>query len=144
MKNLRMSWKLVALFVLGAIGSCFYVTRSSAFTLIESQYLPAVQLVESQSAAVEVSNISSEAVEVEVKIISDSGRVLRKAGATVGAGRTFTVNYTQPAAVPPSSIRARVELGTAQAAVSSLLTFDKTTGQTIISIQPGILLPAVQ
>ena len=143
MKNLRISWKLVALFVLGAIGSGFYVTRSRAFTLIEKevQFLPAVQLVASQPAAVEVSNISTGPVDVVIQIFGDGSRVLARKQGDIAAGHTLILPYIQPAGVPPSSIRAVVKLGAAQAAVSSMMTFNETTGQAIIVVQPGLVLP---
>ena len=146
MKNLKTSWKLVALFLLGAIASSFYVTRSRAFTLIEKeiQFLPAVQLVASQPAAVEVSNISPDTVAVVIEIFGDGSRILARKQGEVGAGHTFILPYIQPAGVPPSSIRGVVRLGAAQAAVSSMLTLNKTTGQAIIVVQPGLVLPAVQ
>jgi len=146
MKNLRVSWKLVVLFLLGAVGSGFYVTRSRAFTLIEREidYLPAVQLVASQPAAVEVSNITADVLPVEILIFGDGSGVLARKQGEVGPGNTFILRYIQPAGVPPSSIRAAVKLGTAQSAVSSLLTFDKTTGVAIIAVTPVLLLPAVQ
>jgi hypothetical protein len=145
-KNLKISWKLVALFVLGAIGSGFYVTRSRAFTLIEKeiQYLPAVQLVASQSAAVKISNVSSETVDFTIEFFGDGSVFLARKAGEIGAGHTFTLPYVQPAGVPPSDIRAVIKLGTAQAVVSDMMTFDRTTGEIIVVVQPGLLLPAVQ
>jgi hypothetical protein len=145
-KNLRISWKPIAFFVLGAIASGFYVTRSRAFTLIEKEidYLPAVQLVASQPAAVEVSNISADVLPVEILIFGDGSRVLERKQGEVGPGNTFILSYIQPAGVPPSSIRAVVKLGAAQSAVSSMMTFNKTTGAAIIAVTPVLLLPAVQ
>ncbi|MGA8153973.1 MAG: hypothetical protein WB952_23685 [Terriglobales bacterium] len=140
MKNLRISWKLVAFFVVGTIGSCFYVTRSKAFTQVESQYLPAVQLVASQSAAVKVSNITGNDLDITITIFKGNGEVLSRKSETLAPLATATRMITVKDA---TRIRAVVALGSAQSAVSDVLVFDKTTGE-VSSALIGLLLPAVQ
>jgi hypothetical protein len=75
-KNLNKWWKLIALFAVAALASIGYVVRSRAFTLIELQYLPAVQLVADQSAAVKVSNVSTESVEFVLDIYAANRTLL--------------------------------------------------------------------
>lgn len=141
MKNLRISWKLVAFFVLGAIGSVFYVTRSRAFTLIELQFIPAVQLQASQSAEIAVSNVSANELEATITTFGLAGRVLSTKSLTLAPGATSTMMVTA-GANSPLTFRTTVALGTAGSAVSDVMTFDKTTGE-IIVVCRGLLLPAV-
>jgi hypothetical protein len=113
-----------------------HVVRSRAFTLIEIQYLPAVQLVANQSAIVNVSNTSTESVEFIVDIYSASGTLLASKTVTLPAGQTFALLYLNRLS-GNRTIRAVVSLGTASAAVSDLVTFDKTSGE-IIAIVPAV------
>jgi hypothetical protein len=135
-KNLRISWKLVALFLLGAIGSGFYITRLRAFTLVEAQYLPAVQLVASQSAIVAVSNISPNDLDVTITTYGILGHILSTRSDTLAPGATSTLVVI---AKGPMVFRTTVALGTQGAAVSDVELLDKTTGQV-----NAVLLPAVQ
>lgn len=136
MKNLRTSWKLVALFVLGAVGSFFYVTRSRAFTLIESQLLPAVQLVANQSAIIAVSNTSSNDLDLTITTFGLAGHMISQKTDTLAPGATTTLVVI---AKNTMTFRTAIELGTQGAAVSDLMVLDKTTGQV-----SALLLPAVQ
>jgi hypothetical protein len=140
-KDLRKSWKLIAVVAVAAIASTGYVVRSRAFTLIELQYLPAVQLVADQSAAVKVSNVSTESVEFVVDIYGGNGTLLVSKTETLAAGHTYTLPYKQPAGTASNNIRAVVSLNTAHVAVSDIMTFDKTSGE-VIAILSGLLLPA--
>jgi hypothetical protein len=138
-KDLRKSWKLIAVFAVAAIASTGYVVRSRAFTLIELQYLPAVQLVADQSAAVKVSNVSTESVEFVVDIYGGNGTLLVSKTETLAAGHTYTLPYKQPAGTASNNIRAVVSLNTAHVVVSDIMTFDKTSGEAI-AILPFIEL----
>jgi len=141
-KNLKISPKLIALFVLGAIGSIFYVTRSRAFTLIELQLVPATYLVASQSAEITVSNVTGNNLDVTITVFRESGMVMSTKTVTLAPMATAT-HTVQAAAGGPLTFRAAIELGTANSAISDVMTFDRTTGQ-VIAILPGALLPAVQ
>jgi len=141
MKNLTKSWKLLALFAAAAIVSPCFVAQSRAFTLIEIQYLPAVQLVASQTALVKVSNVSIDVVDATVTFYGHTGNVLlASTSQSIAAGATFSFSYMHPATTGASDVRAVVTLGTAHATVSSLMTLDKVSGQ-VIAILPGILFP---
>jgi len=136
-RNLRKWWKLIALFAVAAIVSICYVVRSRAFTLIEFQYLPAVQLVASQLVNVNVSNVTAESVEIIVDIYSGNGTLLVRKTETLAAGHTFILPYLQPSGTKSNTIRAVIGLGTANAAFSDVVTFDKTSGE-VIAIAPGL------
>lgn len=142
MKNLKISWKLVALFVLGAIGSGLYVTRSRAFTLIEGQYLPYIELVASQSAQINVSNVSPNDLEATITTYGMAGHMISTQTTTLAPGATTSLVVI---AKPTGSLsfRTAISLSAAGSAVSDVMTFDKTTGE-VIAISPGLLLPAVQ
>ncbi|MGO9127965.1 MAG: hypothetical protein ACLP6G_24135 [Terriglobales bacterium] len=140
MKNLKIPWKLVALFVLGAIGSVLYVTRSRAFTLVEIQYLPAVQLVAGQTAAVTVSNISANNLDVTITTHEAGGQILSTKNATLAPGATTSLVVIAKGGM---GFWTGIALGASSSAISDVMTFDKVTGQ-VIAIAPGELLPAVQ
>ena len=143
MKNLRKSWRLVALFALLAVLSLTYVERTRAFTLIEIQYLPAVQVVAGQSAAVKVSNVSTASVDVVIAIFGgDGGTLLVSKTVSLAAGHTMSFPYSNTL-TGNREIRAVVSLGTASAAVSDIETFDKTSGEVMVAL-PFLLLPAVE
>ena len=131
MKKLKSLWRLLVLFALVATLSLSYVQRSRAFTLIELQLLPAVQLIDNQAAAVEVSNISSESVDVVVSLFMGDGSMLLSKSATIVPGRTLTVPYKQAATGAGGLIRGVVASSTANAVVSDIMTFDKTSGEII-------------
>ena len=137
MKNLKISWKLVALFVLGGIGSFFYVTRSRAFTLIELQLLPAVQLLPGQSAIIAVSNTSSNDVDATMSAYRANGTLLKQRTVTLAPGTTQTLVVI--AGTDSQIFRTAIALSASQSAVSDVELLDKTTGQVT-----AVLLPAVQ
>ncbi len=139
MKKLSNSWKAIPLIALAGIVSLCYVVRLRAFTLIETQYLPAVQLVPLQTATLAVTNISGQAVSASVSIVAGNGTVLASKSPSIQAGHTFLLPYITPAGTTPTTIRAMVNLGTAKATVSSLMTFDLTTGE-VIAVVPGQLV----
>lgn len=141
MKSLRVSWKLVALFALGAVGSFFYVTRVKAFTLIEIQYLPAVQLTIDQSAEITVSNVSTSSVEATISVFRTNGTLMKQKTLTLAPGTTGTLPVN--AGAEGLMFRGAIALSAASAAVANEMAFDKTTGE-VIAIQPALLLPAVQ
>lgn len=152
MKNLRTSWKLIALFAVAAVASTGYVVRSRAFTLIELQYLVPEELLVNQTAVVNVSNTSSESVEAVVDIYSGNGLLLKQRTLSVAAQTTLPVTYKLPAGAASNWIRAVVGLGTANVAVTDIGVINPTTGELVV-IARGVqlaapafteLLPAVQ
>jgi hypothetical protein len=138
-KHLRKLWGLIAVVALVALLSLTYVKRAKAFTLIEVQYLPAVQLVADQSAAICVSNTTTESVAAVIDIYADNGTLLVSKSVTLAPGQTYKLPYKNNLAVS-RDIRGVVSLGTASAAVSDLMTFDKTSGE-IIAVLIGIIRP---
>ncbi|MGO9265089.1 MAG: hypothetical protein ACLQBA_09430 [Candidatus Binataceae bacterium] len=141
MRKRAKSWKLVVLFAAAAIVSPCFVAQSKAFTLIETQLLPAVQLVASQTLLVKVSNVSLDPVEVTVTLYGHSGNVLQTSNnLSLAAGATFSVSYVHPSTTAASDVRGVVTLDTANATVSSIMTLDKTSGE-VIAILPFMLLP---
>ena len=136
MKHFAQSWRLVAILALVAVVSLTYVKRTKAFTLIETQYLPAVQLSASQLASVKVTNVTSNAVEVEISIFADGGKILSQRTVTVPAVQTVTIPV-QANAAGPLSFHTVVALGTAHSAISDVMLFDKTTGQ-VVAILPYV------
>ena len=139
MKNLKKWWKLIAVFAVVAIVSIGYVVRSRAFTLIEMQFLPAVQLVANQRAAVNVSNFSTETVTAVIDIFSGNGTLLVTKTVTIMPGQTFILPYIHPTGTFPANIRASVSLDTANATVSDIAAFDVTSGE-VNAILPFIKL----
>ena len=138
MKNLRKSWKPIALFAVAAIVSLCYVVRLRAFTLIEQQALPAVQLVASQAAVVKVSNTSTQPVLITVEIVAGNGAILVSKSESLPAGQTFNLPYVEDGGHP--TIRGVVTLDTAHVVVSSIMTFNMTNGEVMVAM-PGLLLP---
>jgi hypothetical protein len=134
-KKLTTSGKVVTLFVLGAILALSSAEQLRAFTLIEIVYLPAVQLVASQSAEVKVSNISTNDLELIITTFGDGGNVLTQKTKTLLPHQTFTLLVN--ARNVGTSFHTVIGLSAANAAVADVMTFDKTTGQ-VIAILPGI------
>jgi hypothetical protein len=143
MKGLKRWWGLFALVAVAAAVSIGYVARSRAFTLVElDQYLPAVQLVAGQTAAINVSNLSAKSVSANVQVFGGDGGILVTQDLTLQPGQTIPVIFTNtPAAagVPAGAmVRGVVMLPNGGHVVSDIATFDVTTGEIIA------LLPAVQ
>lgn len=139
LRTLRRSSRVAALVAAGAILSLCHVVTATGFTLIESQYVPAVQLVAGQAAAVKVSNVSADSVDLTVDIFSGNGTLLASNTMTLLAGHTVSLPYRNNT-TGNQTVRAVVTLGTASATVSSMLTFDKVSGQ-VMAIARGLLLP---
>ena len=94
MKDVRLNRRFVALLALGAIltlGS--FAPQAKAFTPLEIQYLPAVQLVGGQSAQVSVSNFSDAHVSVTITILNAVGDIVVTKTITAAASRTYAVAY---------------------------------------------------
>jgi hypothetical protein len=136
MRNLKASWKIVALFVLAGIGSVFYVTPTRAFTLVETLNIPAVQLVDGQTAIIAVSNTSPNDLDVAINTIGIGGGVLSTKSATLAPGAT---TFLVVIAKSKMTFRTAIGLSAQGVAVSDLMVLDKTTGQVT-----ALLLPAVQ
>jgi hypothetical protein len=140
MKNSKKSWKPVGLLALAAVLILGLVEQSRAFTLIElleTQYVPAVQLVAFQSAAVNVTNISGNTIGVMITTTNGNGVVLKQKSQAVAPGATFTV--TETAGGLPFRFSTTIALDTAQAAVSDVETFDVNTGQ-VMTVIPMVEL----
>jgi hypothetical protein len=139
-KTLGKLAKRIAVFAVAAMVSLCVVGQSRAFTLIETQFVPAVQLVASQTAMVKVSNVSLDTIDITVSILAHNGALLVTHTVSLPAGVTFSLPYVKPAGTPSTDIRAVVTTGTANAAVSSLMTLDKVSGE-VIAILPFRTLP---
>jgi hypothetical protein len=94
--------------------------------------------VESQSAAVKVSNVSANNLDVVITTFGDGGHMLAQRNETLAPGATSSLVVIAKGG--PLSFRATVALGSANSAVSDIMTFDETTGQ-VIAILPFIELP---
>jgi hypothetical protein len=139
MHRLKSSWKLAAMFAIGAFASLLYVSHSKAFTLIEFQYLPAVQLNASQGAAIKISNVSTAALLVDISIFTDGGRTFASSSVTIPAGETHTVNFKNPAK-GPAGFRAALAFGAASSAVADMMLFD--TNGNVTALVPAVQLTA--
>jgi hypothetical protein len=128
---------LAASFALAAVLSVGLAERSSAFTLIELHYLPAVQLVASQSSDIKVTNVSMNSINVVITAYRDDGSMLAQKSEMIAPGATFTHIIRAPS-TGPLSFHATIAVDTAHAAVADVMTFDKMTGEAVL------LLPAVQ
>jgi hypothetical protein len=133
----RGSRTLCASFALAAVLSIGLAERSSAFTLIELQFLPAVQLVEAQSSDVKVTNVTANSINVTITAYRDNATMLVQKTEMIAPGATFTLVVKAPSTAP-LSFHASIASDTANAAVADVMTFDKTTGQALL------LLPAVR
>jgi hypothetical protein len=115
MKDWKSLRQLVALFALGTMLNLPFVEPARAFTQVESQFLPAVQLVASQSAQVSVSNFSAGSVMVTINIFNSAGSITVTKTATVAASRTFVLRFQNGkttasySAVVSASTRGRCE-----------------------------------
>jgi len=132
------SWK-IALFTLGVVISCINATESWAFTLIETQFLPAVQLGASQSAQIKVTNTSSNNLDVVITTFNDGGARLSQTSVTILPLHTQTV-AVKSGATGPLSFRATLALSAANSSVADVMMFDKTTGQLVV-VLPFVVLP---
>lgn len=136
MRNLTKSWMLVALLAFGAILNVGYQQVANAFTLIEINFLPAVQLIADQRADIKITNVSANAVTVNLTVYNDEGTVIARVEHSIAAGTTFTHAVRAPS-TGPLSFHASVAADTANATVSDVMAFDKSTGQ-VIAILPAI------
>ncbi|MGC2415782.1 MAG: hypothetical protein WA459_24175 [Stellaceae bacterium] len=137
MNSISKSWKRLATsFGLVAAFSLGYIEQSKAFTLIELVLLPAVQLVASQSALITVTNVTQNSVEAIITVFFADGSVKVQKTEAIARDSTFTLPV-HAGATGPLMFHATVELGTANATVSDVMTLDKTNGQ-IIAILPFI------
>jgi hypothetical protein len=137
MKLMRGSRTFAASFALAAVLGFGLSQQSQAFTLIELQYLPAVQLVAAQLSDVKVTNISTNSINVVITAFRDNGNMLVQKTETIAPGTTYTLPIKASSAYA-LSFHTTIALDTTHAAVADVMTFDKTTGEVIS------LLPAVQ
>ena len=137
MRNLTKSWMLVALLAVEATLNVGYQQTAKAFTLIEFNYLPAVQLIAEQRADIKVTNVSGDPVTVVLTVYNDEGIALARINHSIAAGTTFTHVVRAPS-TGPLGFHATVASDIAHATVSDAMAFDKSTGQVIA------ILPAVQ
>jgi acyl CoA:acetate/3-ketoacid CoA transferase len=136
MRNLTKSWMLVAVLAVGAILNVGHQQAAKAFTLIEINFLPAVQLIADERADIKVTNVSVNSVTVRLTVYNDEGTVIAQLQHSIAAGTTFTHAVRAPS-TGPLSFHAIVESDTAHATVSDAMAFDKSTGQ-VIAILPFI------
>jgi hypothetical protein len=147
--NLR---KSTALCILAAVFSLVHAEPARAFTLVESIFLPAIQLVAGQFATVTVTNTLSgpnaHPIQLIAQAINDKGAPFKTEGTeatpiTVDPNATFHFSVRAPAN-ENLSFHTVVQLDTAGAAIGDVMGWDLNTGQ-LISIMAGqAILPAVQ
>ena len=77
-ENLTKPWMLVALLAVGTILNVGYQQAAKAFTLVEIDYLPAVQLIADQRADITVTNVSGNSVTVVLTLYRDNGTMMGK------------------------------------------------------------------
>lgn len=136
------AWRnAVAVIVLTGMFSFPFVQQAKAFTQIESQFLPAVQLVGSQSAQVSVVNFSAASVEITVDIFNGAGSNVITKTVTVGAGKTFGIRFQNGKTT--TSYSAIVGASAASSVISDFQVLG-TNGATIAISSAFIELPAVQ
>ena len=141
MKAWKNSRNPVALFALGTMLSLPLVERARAFTQVESQFLPAVQLVASQLAQVSVVNFSAASVAVTIDIFNGAGNVVVTKTVSVGAGRTYGVRFQNGKTT--ASYSAIVSAGAASSVVSDFQVLG-ANGAGVATSFPILELPAVQ
>ena len=90
MRNLRKLWLPIFLFAFGAILNVVYELPAKAFTLIETVYLPAVQLIAEQSALIKVTNVSANVINVVITTYRDNATVIAQERQSIAANKTFT------------------------------------------------------
>lgn len=76
MRNLTKPWMLVALLAVGTILNVGYQQAAKALTLVEIDYLPAVQLIADQRADITVTNVSGNSVTVVLTLYRDNGTMI--------------------------------------------------------------------
>ena len=118
MKNVRTFRKLVALIALGAILSIGFVQDARAFTLVETQLLPAVQLGVLQALLASVSNFSTGSVSVTINVLNASGTIVMTKTSTVAGGKSLVIKFTNGGNT--GSYSAVVEASVAGAVTSDL------------------------
>lgn len=136
MKHLTTSRKLIALFAIGAILSLCYVMRLRAFTLVELDLLAPVPLDFKQSLGVNVTNISSDPVEIFISVLNAAGTVVETASNTLEANHSFRFSF-QNLTGSEGSFSARVGSSAANSIISDVTVF-ATNGEAVV------LVPAVQ
>jgi hypothetical protein len=94
MKNWKNLCKMVALFALAAMLNLAYVERARAFTQVESQFIPAVQLTASQTAQVSVCNFSAASVSLTINIFDSNGNISVTKTVTLSSKRTTALRFT--------------------------------------------------
>lgn len=101
MKNLKKSWKVIALLSMGLIVILGYVEHLRAFTLIENQvsYILPYVFNSAVTGQVKVTNISDVNLTVSGEMVEDTGTVFQQfAAATVLPGQTATFHINKSTA----------------------------------------------
>lgn len=134
---------VAVLFLLGVALTFMYVQRTEAFTLVESQFLPAVQLQALESVQVSASNFSSQSVEVVIDILNASGKVVSTKTVTIAANNTFVLRHQNGNST--GNFSAVVNCGAASSIASSFEVLG-STGEMVAITLPYIesTVPAVQ
>jgi len=115
-----------------ATGELVVIARATDLpTAVETELLPAIQLVANQSAAVNLSNVGTESVEGVLDIYAGDGSVLVSKTVSLAAGQTIILPYKHPAGTFPLAIRAVLTMPNLGFVVSDIATFDVKSGKTI-------------
>jgi hypothetical protein len=141
MTNSKTIRNLASLLVLAAGFSFAFAETANAFTQVETQFLPPVQLVTSQSAQVSVVNFSNVPVTVMINIFNSAGVVAITKTVTVAASKTFGIRFQNGKTT--TSYSATVSASVASSVVSDFQVL-AANGQTIVTSLPILELPAVQ
>jgi hypothetical protein len=141
MTRFAQSRQLVALVALGAVLSLMAPQPASAFTLIETQFLPAVQLGASQQVQVSASNFSNASVSITINILNSTGTIVATKTATLSSNGNSTLRFTNgnSAAV----LSAMVEASAASSIASDFQVLS-SNGEAVAAILPYVQVPAVQ
>lgn len=141
MRAWRNARTLIAVMVLAGMFSFPFVQQAKAFTQVESQFLPAVQLTASQSAQVSVTNFSAVSVDITIDIFNGNGTNVVTKTTTVGAGKTFGIRFQN--GKMPLTYNAIVSAGAASSVISDFQLLS-ANGETVAVSSAFTELPAVQ
>jgi hypothetical protein len=141
MKSQTKYRKLIALFVLAVMLRPICPHRAEAFTLIETQFLPAVQLGAAQTVLVAASNLSAAPVSVTIEILNSVGTIVITRTSSIPANKTLVVKFTNGTTTGSYSA---VVGANAASAINSDFQVLSSNGQVAAVALPYIELPAVQ
>jgi hypothetical protein len=141
MKSQTKYRKLITLFVLAVVLGPIRLQRAEAFTLIETQFLPAVQLGAAQIVQVAASNVSAASVSVTIDILNSVGTIVMTKTSSVSPNKTLVVKFTNGTTTGSYSAVVGVS---AASAINSDFQVLSSTGQVATVALPYIELPASQ